>query len=203
MNQTDKKSDKSRHILITLLILAIGAVIIGILAKGLKLNPESSSSALVGKKAHQFEATWLQGQELINQETSKESFTLNDLKGQALILNFWASWCVSCRSEAQLMEQFWREHKNEGLMMVGIAIQDTPEAAGEFARYYGKTYPLGLDQEGKSAIEYGVTGVPETFFIDRDGIIRHREAGPVDRRTLEKMLPVITGQVSTGAGNVP
>lgn len=203
MNQTEKKSGKSRHILMTFLILLTGTGIIAILAKGLKLNPESSRSALVGKKAHQFEASWLQGQEFIGQGESKQSFTLDDLKGKPLILNFWASWCVSCRSEAQLMEQFWRDHKHEGLMMVGIAIQDTPESAVEFARYYGKTYPLGLDQEGKSAIEYGVTGVPETFFIDREGVIRHREAGPVNQRTLEKMLPLIMGQVSSDANGIP
>ena len=99
------------------------------------------------------------------------------------------------------MEQFWREHKDLGVMMVGVAIQDTRESAAEFARYYGKTYPLALDTEGKSAIEYGVTGVPETFFIDRNGVIRHKEAGPVERSLLDKMLPLITASEESATAN--
>ena len=81
--------------------------------------------------------------------------------------------------------------------MVGIAIQDTPDAAMKFAEYFGKTYILGLDEEGKAGIDYGVTGVPETFFIDRNGIIQHKEAGPVGMELLERMLVKIDPQVST------
>jgi cytochrome c biogenesis protein CcmG/thiol:disulfide interchange protein DsbE len=108
-----------------------------------------------------------------------------------LILNFWASWCVSCRTEAHELESFWKAYRDQGVKVVGIAIQDEQEAAKKFAQYYGKTYILGLDEDGKAAIDYGVSGVPETFLIDRDGVIRHKEIGPVSAAMLKNLLPKI------------
>jgi len=74
---------------------------------------------------------------------------------------------------------------------VGIAIQDTLENAQQFAQAYGKTYILGLDEDGMAGIDYGVTGVPETFVIDRNGTIVHREAGPVNVAMLEKLIKLV------------
>ena len=196
MNGDQDKQEKRRHWLITGLILSVAVVILGILGRGLTLTPGTGTTALTGKQANSFSAVWLQGQEFIP-EASGSEFTLDHVKKKPLILNFWASWCLSCQSEARVMEEFWREHQGEDFLMLGIAIQDTEVAAREFAKYHGKTYPLGLDTDGKSAIEYGVTGVPETFFIDRNGVIQHKEAGPVSRELLDRMLPVITA--SNGA----
>ena len=86
------------------------------------------------------------------------------------------------------MEAFWEAHKGAGVKVVGIAIQDASADALRFAEHFGKTYPLGLDVDGQASIDYGVTGVPETFFIDAQGMIRHKISGPVDYAMLEKYL---------------
>ena len=155
------------------------------LRKGLDLNPSQIPSALLNKPALDFQAEWIQGQEFMN-NTQRANFELKDFKGQGLILNFWASWCYSCRQEAVDFERFWVANKDSGLKVVGVAIQDTPEDARNFAAQYGKTYILGLDLDGSAAINYGVTGVPETFVINSEGMILHKEAGPVSEAKLQQ-----------------
>lgn len=173
-----------------LISMAVFAVLAGLflffLWRGLQTNPSKVPSALLNKEAQTFEASWLQGQEHVAQPQEK-GFSMADFKGRPLILNFWASWCYSCRAEARDFEAFWQKYKDRGVAVVGIAIQDTPEAAMQFAKAFGKTYILGLDSEdGKAAIDYGVTGVPETFFIDRNGVLIHKEAGPVTAEILSQ-----------------
>ena len=181
---------KAKHLFVSSLIILLGVVFILILRTGLNQNPKAIPSAFTGKKALPFEVEWIQGQDFVD-TAGGPNFRLADLKGKPLVLNFWASWCVSCRQEAHYLEEFWRKYKDQDVLIVGIAIQDTQAAAQEFARYYGKTYVLGLDTDGKASIDYGVTGVPETFFINREGIVKHKEAGPVDVPMLEKYLPQI------------
>ena len=187
---------KRRHIQVTVGVLLGISLVIGILSLGLSFDPSTSTNALLGKKANSFKVLLLQD-ELDSRVQGRKELSLDDFKGSPLILNFWASWCVSCRHEAAIMEAFWKKYQARGIKMVGIAIQDTPDAAMKFAEYFGKTYILGLDEEGKAGIDYGVTGVPETFFIDRNGIIQHKEAGPVGMELLERMLVKIDPQVST------
>lgn len=177
----------SRKQLISMGVFAVLAgAFIFFLWRGLQVNPSKVPSALINKQAQFFQATWLQGQQFVQQPEEK-GFSMSDFKGRPLILNFWASWCYSCRAEARDFEAFWQKYKDRGVAVVGIAIQDTPEAALAFARAYGKTYILGLDAEdGKAAIDYGVTGVPETFFIDRNGVLIHKEAGPVTAELLSQ-----------------
>ncbi|MBC7661902.1 MAG: redoxin domain-containing protein [Chitinophagaceae bacterium] len=155
-----------------------------VLWRGLGSDPTKVPSAFLGQPALSFEVKWLQGQQHLK-TPRPEGFGLADFKGRPVILNFWASWCYSCRAEASDFEAFWQRYKDKGLVVAGIAIQDTPDAALQFAHSFGKTYMLGLDAEdGKSAIDYGVTGVPETFFINKDGIVIHKEAGPVSKELL-------------------
>lgn len=175
---------KQTAMLVGFFVLACGFV--ALLWHGLGTNPNKIPSAFLGKPAQTFAASWLQGQEFVEGAKS-EGFSMEDFKGRPMILNFWASWCYSCRAEARDFETFWQRYKDRGVAVVGIAIQDSPSAAMEFARTYGKTYILGLDSEdGKAAIDYGVTGVPETFFINREGIVIHKEAGPVSAEILAK-----------------
>ena len=156
---------------------------------GLKIDQTKVPSALLDKPAKPFKAAWIQGKDLVP-SSATETFNLDDFKGKPMVLNFWASWCYSCRAEAKDFEKFWRSQK--GVSVVGIAIQDTVEDAERFARMYGKTYILGLDTDGKVALDYGVTGVPETFFINEKGIIIHKEAGPVTEETLKKYTSLLT-----------
>jgi cytochrome c biogenesis protein CcmG/thiol:disulfide interchange protein DsbE len=133
-------------------------------------------SALVGKDAATFSVPIL--------DSPDGKLDLSAFKGRPVILNFWASWCTSCREEAEMLETFWQMSKDKGIQVIGIAVQDSKEAALEFARRAGKTFPVGIDESGKVGLDYGVYGVPETFFIDASGIIRYKEAGPLTREVL-------------------
>jgi cytochrome c biogenesis protein CcmG/thiol:disulfide interchange protein DsbE len=154
-------------------VLTAIALIVGLFAYGFTVDPKLVQSPLIGKPAPDFTVTRLGG---------GGTLRLGELRGTPVILNFWASWCVACRDEAALLE---RAHKRFGLeegavRVIGIAIQDTPEKALAFANQFGKTYFLALDNDaGDISLAYGLYGVPETFFIDDEGIIRHKQIGPV------------------------
>jgi cytochrome c biogenesis protein CcmG/thiol:disulfide interchange protein DsbE len=182
-----------KHTIVTLALLSFCLVVIITLGKGLNLNPNSTGNALQDKPAKDFNIEIVQGSKTVD-VSSRSSFTLDQFRGKPLVLNFWASWCVSCRTEAHELEKFWRKYQGQGVQVVGIAVHDSQETSKAFIAQYGKTYAIGLDLDGKAGINYGVTGVPETFFIDRNGIIKHKEAGPVDMAILEKHLPAISMQ---------
>lgn len=98
-----------------------------------------------------------------------DTVDLADLRGQVVILNFWASWCVSCVYEAADLEQVWREYGDRGVMVLGVAYNDTRPAARAYLDRHGITYPNGMDPAGAISQAYRLKGVPETVVIDRDG----------------------------------
>lgn len=164
-----------RHRIVSGILIAAAVATVALLTRGLFVNVEKVPSALVGKKAAGFEVKGL---------GDAGTVSLASFKGKPVILNFWASWCTSCREEAEMLETFWQMARDKGIQVVGVAVQDTPEAALEFARRAGKTFPVGIDESGKVGLDYGVYGVPETFFIDASGIIRYKEAGPLTHEVL-------------------
>jgi cytochrome c biogenesis protein CcmG/thiol:disulfide interchange protein DsbE len=176
---------QASHRFITIGLAAAVIVMLLILLKGLFLNPSVVKSSQIGKPAKDFEVEVLEGGSWLP-KTNGTKVRLSDLRGHLVILNFWASWCVSCRQEAGEMEQFWTRKKDSGVIVLGVAIQDTPASAREFAQAHGKTYPIALDESGKTSIDYGVYGVPETFAIDASGVIIQKEAGPVTAKLLEE-----------------
>lgn len=178
------------HFMVSIGIVVVAAVFIGVLSKGLMLDQTKVPSAIINKAAEPFRVGWVQGQEFLPAAGGNDHFSLADLKGKPVVLNFWASWCVSCREEARELEKFWKAHKGE-VHVVGIAIQDDKASAKKFADYFGKTYMIGLDEDGKAAIDYGVSGVPETFLIDKNGVIRHKEIGPVSAAMLTDLMPKV------------
>ncbi len=178
-----------KHIITSISIAVAAIAFIGILTYGLTLDQSKVPAANINKTANAFTVSWVQGNEHLP-SAAGETFNLENFKGRPLVLNFWASWCVACREEAVELEKFWLKH-NSAVAVVGIAIQDDKESAKKFAAYFGKTYILGLDVDGKAAIDYGVSGVPETFLIDRNGIIRHKEIGPVTAKMLADHLEKI------------
>ena len=188
--QAEVAEGRRRHRLVLALIGVLAVGLIGILAYALKLDQSKVPPALIDKPALPFNVAFVQGNELIQAAQGSDHFSLAQLQGHPVVLNFWASWCVSCREEAREFERFWQAEKGQ-VLVVGVAIQDNREDAKRFAAYYGKTYAIGLDEDGKAAIDYGVSGVPETFFIDKNGIIRHKEIGPVDFNKLKEFLPTI------------
>lgn len=179
-----------KHIIMTGLLLTFCAGVIATLGKGLRLDANSTGNALLNKDAKDFKVRLVQSSKMHGLE-DRNFIQLSDFKGKPLVLNFWASWCVSCRTEAYELEAFAEKYAEQGVQVVGIAIQDTEESAKEFISRYGKTYTIAMDLDGKAGINYGVTGVPETFFIGPDGLIKYKEAGPVTMKIMESKLPLI------------
>ena len=154
--------------------------LIGILGYGFTKDPKKIPSPLIGKSAPDFEFKLLNGERNIR---------LKNLKGKAILLNFWASWCQECKMEANILESFYKKYGTEKgkLKIVGIGIQDTPSKARDFVNIFGKTYFVGLDDDtGTIALEYGIYGVPESFFIDPEGKIFYKHIGIVSMELLEK-----------------
>ena len=122
-----------------------------------------------------------------------EAITLSDLKGQVVMVNFWASWCPPCRREALALAQVYREYQAEPLEFVGIDIWDREEDARNYIDLFSVPYPNILDKGGKIAIDYGVTGIPESYFVDASGNLKRKFVGPLNeerlRTILNEMLP--------------
>lgn len=108
-----------------------------------------------------------------------ETISLDDLRGQGVVLNFWASWCDPCREEAALLEATWQQEKNNGIVFLGLDYLDQEPAALKYLAEYGITYPNGPDLQSAAARRYGIKGVPETFFIDPTGKIQEVIVGPI------------------------
>jgi len=109
---------------------------------------------------------------------------LADLSGKVVIVNFFASWCIPCKEEAPALVRVWERYRTSGVVFVGIVYQDSPQAAKDFHERLGQTWPAALDDSGRTALAFGVFGVPETYFIGKDGIIEGRHIGPIDEATL-------------------
>ena len=159
-----------------------------LLAYGFRTNPREIPSPLVGRPAAPFALRSFDGMPV----------TLESLKGRVVVLNFWASWCYpACYEEAPALERAWRAYRDRGVAVigvaiVGIAIQDKEEASRRFISDFSLSFPNAPDPDGKVSVDYGVHGVPETFFIDRTGRIRLKRAGAISdelfRTEVEKLL---------------
>lgn len=165
-----------------LLPLAIFIVIVGFLAFGLRLNPREVPSPLIGKAAPPFTLPVL--------HTPGKMVSSADLKGQVWMLNVWASWCVACREEHPVLVEL---AKRKLVPIYGLNYKDASEDAKAWLKQFGDPYVLSLvDAKGQIGIDYGVYGVPETYVIDRDGIIRYKKIGVVTPDTIrEKILPLL------------
>lgn len=161
-----------------LLPLALFLVLVVFLGKGLQLNPREVPSPLVGKPAPAFMLSRL--------DNPAVQMTHEQLKGQVWVLNVWASWCVPCRQEHPLLVDL---AKRNIAPIYGLNYKDKADAANRFLVQLGNPYFATLvDADGKVGIDYGVYGVPETFIIDRQGIIRHKHIGPLTPQALEEQV---------------
>ncbi|MEE8413493.1 MAG: TlpA disulfide reductase family protein [Dehalococcoidales bacterium] len=134
----------------------------------------ASGAARVNRPAAEFTLQLFSGDEI----------TLSSLKGKPVVINFWASWCPPCRDEAPVLEEIWQLYRERGVTFIGVDIQDKEEDALAYIEEFGITYPNGQDINGRITIDYGVSGIPLTFFIDRDGLIVSRWVGAISENLL-------------------
>ena len=164
-----------------ILPLLLFVVLVGFLGKGLFLNPREVPSPLIGKPAPTFEAPVL--------GDSSKTFSTEEMKGKVWLLNTWASWCVACREEHPLLVEM-RKHD---IPLYGLAYKDVETDALAVLESMGDPYiTMANDTDGTIGIDYGVYGVPETYVIDKKGIIRYKQIGPITPEALrDTILPLL------------
>jgi cytochrome c biogenesis protein CcmG/thiol:disulfide interchange protein DsbE len=153
-------------------------------------------------------ATALGQQVAANKKPQAPTFTLPELgsdaqvslasyRGKAVVLNFWASWCGPCKDEAPLLESAWDRYKTQGVVVVGIDAQDFDVDAQRFVDRTGITYPILRDKHGSTLGHYGVTGFPETWFIDPNGrLVGEHIAGPLTKESLDQNIKIALGEAA-------
>ena len=174
----------ARHGLRWLIPAAVLPVLV-LLAYGFRTNPREIPSPLIGRPAAPFALKTFDGKDV----------SLADLRGRVVVVNFWASWCYpSCYEEAPALERGWQAYKDRGVSMVGVNIQDKVEPARQFLDQFGHTFPNAPDPVGRVSVDYGVYGVPETFFIDRVGRVRFKHVGAITDEVLARYLDTLLAE---------
>jgi len=168
------------------LLIPLAAVpVVLLLAYGFRTDPKSIPSPLLQKPAPSFRVALLGGGET----------SLQSLQGKPIIVNFWASWCYpACYEEAPLLEATWRKYREQGLVMLGVVINDKEPNAREFMKRFDFSFPNGMDPGSKISIDFGVYGVPETFFIDRQGRIVYKHVGALEPRLMEERVRALLAE---------
>ena len=169
---------QTRYLLPLLLFVALIVLFI----YGLGHDPRKLPSALIGKPLPEFELAQLYDVE--------STFSKKDLLGDVSLINVWASWCVSCRYEHPILLDFARSSE---IVLYGLNYKDAREDALRWLQQYGDPYQLiAFDPLGRTAIDFGLYGVPETYVMDKDGIVRYKHVGPISEQDLnETILPLI------------
>lgn len=162
--------------------LGIFAVMVVFLAVGLKLDPREIPSPLINKPAPEFTLRQLHQPEA--------TFSSADMKGQVWLLNVWASWCLSCRVEHPFLMEL---AKTGEVPIYGLDYKDNDQAGRRWLAQWGDPYTLSIvDADGRVGIDFGVYGVPETFLIDKQGMIRYKQIGPLTREAIQQtILPMV------------
>ncbi len=178
---------KILKILAVAIIMLIFIGFLGLFVWGM-LNKEPitglSGITLVNRPAPDFTLTAFNG----------TTISLEGQRGKPMVINFWASWCPPCRLEAPLLERTWRAYKNRGVIFIGVDLQDREEDALNYIRKFDITYPNGPDPTGEISIDYGVAGLPVTFFISIKGKIVRRWVGAIEKRELISSIEEIINE---------
>ena len=156
----------------------IAFAVVGVLFVGLGKNPAEIRSPLIGRPAPGF---------ALREVGTGRTIDIAQFRGKPVIVNFWATWCGPCWEEHPVLVANARQLGGD-VQFVGVVFQDTEDKILGFLNQRGSSYPTLVDQQGKTAIAYGVGGVPETYFLDRNGVIRAKYAGPMNDDILRENL---------------
>ncbi len=166
--------------LLMLLPLAIFLIVAVFLYRGLFLDPTELPSALIGKPLPSFS--------LPSVENSQRLITAEDIKGKPALVNVWATWCVACKVEHPVLNQLAKQ----GVTIYGVNYKDDNAAAQKWLREFHDPYQLNIsDAQGSLGLDLGVYGAPETFIVDKQGIIRHKYVGVIDERVWREQLAAL------------
>ena len=154
------------------------AALVAVLASGFGTDPKMVSNALPGKPAPAFALQTLEG----------DPVSLADLAGSPAVLNFWSTWCQPCTIEHPYLVAAAQSFKGRGVAFLGVLYDDEPAAARRFLKQKGFGFPTLTDPTQCIVVDYGVTGVPETFILDASGVVYHKVVGPVAEGQLESIL---------------
>lgn len=175
----DKATPARRRIIWMAVVLGLIVALVAVLAFGLR---PQTSTVLQDQPAPNLALTAFNG------EFDGQRFSLADLRGEVVVVNLWASWCVECEKEAALLEQAWRDYRDRGVWFIGVDYLDIDTEALAYIERFDITYPNGPDIGSQIYQDYRASGVPETFVIDREGIIRHVQIGPITQPLLYGLL---------------
>ena len=162
----------------------VGAAVLPLILMGLlawRLLSSGAAPIGIGSQAPDFALADLDGNPV----------RLADLQGRPVIVNFWASWCAPCVEEFPLLQQAVSKHAVDGLAIVGIVVQDRSEAARAFMQRMDARWPAAMDPNGDVARAYGLYAPPESFFIDRDGVVAGQQIGQLTQADLDRQLQAI------------
>ena len=162
------------------------AALVGVMAWGMvhkSSATEKSGETRIGRSAPAFTMATFSGDEV----------TLSELRGSPVVINFWASWCGPCRTEAPVLDQAWRNYHEQGVAFLGVSADRSDAAALGFIDEFLVPYENGRDESGVLAIEYGVSGIPVTFFIDKNGIVARRFVGAIDEARVNIWIQELLG----------
>jgi len=168
--------------------IAIFALVLGLLAlvafQMRRNGPLAAGPVGAGEKAPTFEITTFEGQTL----------RLADLRGQVVVVNFWASWCIPCEQEAAELENTWRRYKDKGVVFIGVDYVDTETAAKAFMQRFDITYPNGPDLGTRISQAYRIKGVPETYVVDKTGRLASVKIGPFQQGEMAGVIEPLLGK---------
>lgn len=161
------------------------------LNSGFTRDPKEVPFKLQGKAAPEFQLPRI---------GPGEQMSLASLQGKPVVMNFWASWCGPCKMEHPVLEWGARTFASQ-VQFVGVVFEDTEVNAQAYLSRHGSSFPQLLDPTGSTAVDYGAAGVPETYFIDGNGVIRHKHIGPINPKQLQEQIAKLTqsnGSAATG-----
>lgn len=188
--ETPEESGSGRVSWGILIVIAVAVLFIVVLAVGMQRAAVDRPDDV----APDFEMQFFNGYDW----EGKPSATLADFRGRPVVLNFWASWCVECKVEADLLEQTWRDYHDEGVIFLGVAYIDVEPKSLEYLAEFNITYPNAPDLRSSISDKYDITGVPETFFIDKGGNVVHIQLGPVNKTLLIGLIDQMLAADTTG-----